>query len=145
MTAQVDEPVEPAEPVRPRRPALVELAAAILIVGGVAGLIQAAASASGLPAGTEPFQAGAVALDAGSIALGLLIRTGRAWLLAVNYAAVLGFIDLLGAGATPFSLMLGLTDILVVGILLATKPWFDAMRSWRSDVAASARVGRVNP
>jgi hypothetical protein len=145
MTAQPAEPAEPAEPARPSRPALVELAAAILMVGGVAGLIQAAASSSGLPAGTEPFQAGAVALDAGSIALGLLIRTGRAWLLAVNYAAVLGFIDLLGAGATPFSLMLGLTDILVVGILLVTKPWFDAMRSWRAEVAAAGGVRRVSP
>ena len=139
MTAQVDEPAKPS------RPALVELAAAILIVGGIAGLIQVAASSSGLPRGAEPFLVGALALDAGSIALGLVIRRGRAWLLAVNYAAVLGFLDLLGAGATPFSLMLGLADILVVGILLRTKPWFDAMRSWRAEVAASADVGRVSP
>jgi hypothetical protein len=139
MTTQV------AEPAKPPRPAVVELATAILIVGGVAGLIQVAASWSGLPAGAEPFLVGAVALDAGSIALGLLIRRGRAWLLAVNYAAVLGFLDLLGGGATPFSLMLGLADILVVGILLATKSWFDAMRAWRAEVAAAAGVGRVSP
>jgi hypothetical protein len=139
VTAQVDEPAKPS------RPARVELAAAILIVGGVAGLIQVAASSSGLPRGAEPFLVGAVALDVGSVALGLLIRRGRAWLLAVNYAAVLGFLDLLGGGATPFSLMLGLADILVVGILLATRPWFDAMRSWRAEVAASAGAGRVSP
>lgn len=145
MTAQPAEPTEPAEPARPSRPAVVELAAAILIVGGFAGLVQVAASSSGLPAGAEPFMAGAVALDAGSMGLGLLIRRGRAWLLAVNYAAVLGFLDLLGAGATPFSLMLGLADLLVVGILFATKPWFDAMRAWRAEVDASSGVGRVSP
>ena len=130
---------------RPSRPALVELAAAVLIVGGVVGLLEVAAGSSGVPAGAEPFRAGAVALDAGSTVLGLLIRTGRAWLLAVNYAAVLGFLDLLGAGASPLSLMLGLSDILIVGILLARKPWFDAMRSWRAAAAGPPRQRRVSP
>jgi len=130
---------------RPSRPALVELAAAMLIAGGVVGLLQVAAASSGVPAGAEPFRAGAVALDAGSVALGLVVRTGRAWLVAVNYAAVLGFLDLLGAGASPLSLMLGLADILIVGILLATKPWFDATRSWRADVTGPRRGRRVSP
>jgi hypothetical protein len=129
------------DPPRPSRPALVELAAAILIVGGIVGLIQVASASDDVPAGAEPFLAGAVALDAGSVALGLLVRTGRAWLLAVNYAAVLGFLDLLGAGASPFSLMLGLADLLVVAILLGTKPWFDAMSAWRTETAAH----RVSP
>lgn len=137
MTAPV------SDPVRPTRPARVELAAAIFIIGGIVGLIQVAASATDVPAGAEPFLAGALALDAGSIALGLLIRTGQAWLLAVNYAAVLGFLDLLGAGGSPLSLMLGLADIVVVGILLATKPWFDEVRSWRTEMAASGRGGRT--
>lgn len=139
MTARV------GDPIRPARPARVELAAAILIVGGIVGLIQVATTAAGVPVGAEPFLAGALALDAGSIALGLLARAGRAWLLAVNYAAVLGFLDLLGAGASPLSLMLGLADILVVGILLATKPWFDEMRSWRTAMAAPERARRVSP
>ena len=78
MTAQ------DAKPIRPARPARVELAAAILIIGGIVGLIQVVASATAVPVGAEPFLAGTVALDAGSIAIGLLIRTGRAWLLAVN-------------------------------------------------------------
>ena len=139
MTAQ------DAKPIRPARPARVELAAAILIIGGIVGLIQVVASATAVPVGVEPFLAGTVALDAGSIAIGLLIRTGRAWLLAVNYAAVLGFLDLLGAGASPLLLMLGLADILVVGVLLATKPWFDDMRSWRMLMAEPGPARRISP
>jgi len=42
-------------------------------------------------------------------------------------------IDLLGAGASPLSLMLGLADIAVVVILFVHKPWFDAMRRWRAE------------
>jgi hypothetical protein len=75
----------------------------------------------------------------------VLVRIGRAWLLALNYAAVLGFLDLLGAGASQFSLMLGLAEIVVVGILLARKPWFDAVRSWRADVAAPDGPRNVSP
>jgi hypothetical protein len=139
MTAQADDLP------RPPRPGPVELAAAILIVGGIVGLVQVATSADDVPAGAQQFLAATVALDAGSIVLGLLIRTGRTWLLAVNYAAVLGFLDLLGAGASPFSLMLGLADLLVVGILLSTKAWFDAVRAWRADTDTPARGRRVSP
>ena len=136
---------ETADPIRPSRPAPVELAAAIFIVGGIVGLIQVATTAGGVPAGIEPFTATALALHAGSIALGVLIRTGRAWLLALNYAAVLGFLDLQGAGASPLFLMLGLADVLIVGILLAKKPWFDAMRTWRAAMAVPPGTRRVSP
>ena len=115
----------------PSRPAAVELAAAILIVGGAVGLIGLFLSASSLPPGTEPFVGLTIFLDAGAVVLGLLIRLGRFWILAVNFAAVLGFIDLLGAGASPIALMLGLADILVVVILFVHRPWFDAMRERR--------------
>ena len=60
--------------------------------------------------------------------MGVLVRLGRLWLVAVNYAAVLGFLDLLGAGASPLALMLGLADVLVVVILFRYKPWFDELR-----------------
>jgi hypothetical protein len=124
-----DQPDRP----RPSRPAAVELAAAILIVGGTAGLIGLAASASSLPPGTEPFVALTLLLDVGAIVLGLLIRLGRFWILGVNYAAVLGFIDLLGAGGSPLALMLGIADIAVVVILFLHRPWFDAVRQRRTD------------
>ena len=122
-----DEPERPWPP----RPAAVELAGALLIVGGAAGLLGGLSNASSLPPGTEAFLALTVALDVGAIALGLLVRLGRLWLVAVNYAAVLGFIDLLGAGASPLALVLGLADIVVVVILFVHRPWFDAMRRRR--------------
>jgi len=117
----------------PSRPAAIELAGALLIVGGAIGLLGVVSSASGLPPGTEPFIAFTVALDLGAIVLGLLVRLGRLWLVAVNYVAVLGFIDLLGAGASPVALMLGLADVVAVVILFVHKPWFDAMRRRRSE------------
>jgi len=116
----------------PSRPALVELAGALLIVGGVVNLVAAVSSLSSLPAGIEPFLALTFALAIGSIVIGLLVRLGRLWLVAVNYAAVLGFLDLLGAGASPLALMLGLADIVVVVILFRHKPWFDELRRRRS-------------
>jgi hypothetical protein len=116
----------------PPRPAAVELAAAVLIVGGVVNVIAVLTSTSSLPAGIEPVLALTLGLAVGSIVIGLLIRHGRLWLVAVNYAAVLGFLDLLGAGASPLALMLGLADIVVVLILFRHKPWFDALRLWRS-------------
>jgi hypothetical protein len=124
-----DEPDRPW----PSRPAAVELAGALLIVGGAIGLLGALSSASGLPPGTEPFLVLTLALDVGAIVLGLLVRLGRLWVVAVNYAAVLGFIDLLGAGASPLAIVLGLADIVVVVILFVHKPWFDAMRLRRSE------------
>ena len=112
---------------RPSRPAAVELAAALLIVGGVINVLSAASNLSSIPPGTEPFFALTLALAIGSIIVGVLVRLGRVWLVAVNFAAVLGFLDLLGAGASPLALMLGLADIIVVVILFRHKPWFDEL------------------
>jgi hypothetical protein len=116
----------------PSRPAAVELGAALLIVGGVISALSAVSNISSLPPGTGPILALTVALAIGSIVVGLLVRLGRFWLVAVNYAAVLGFLDLLGAGASPLALMLGLADITVVVILFRCKAWFDALRLRRS-------------
>jgi len=130
-----DEPGTPPPP----RPAAVELAAAVLIVGGVINLIGGLSSISSLPPGTEALFGLTLALAIGSIAVGLLIRLGRSWVVAVNLAAVLGFLDLLGAGASPRSLMLGLADILVVVLLFRHKPWFDALRLRRATDDAEAQ------
>jgi hypothetical protein len=122
-----------AAPIRPARPAAVELAGAILIVGGAIQLILAIATLPRVAPGAEPVAALALALNVASIAVGLLVRLGRAWLMALNFAAVLGFLDLLGGGGSPLSLMLGVAEVLVVLILLAQRPWFDAMRAWRAE------------
>ena len=131
-----------AGPVGPARPASVELAAAILIVGGAIQLLLGLTTLPGLPPGAEGFAALALALDAGSIATGVITRAGRAWLFAVNFAAILGFLDLLGAGGSPLQLMLGAAEVLVVVILLARKPWFDAVAEWRAQRAATDLAAR---
>ena len=94
--------------------------------------LSAVSNLSSLPPGVEPILALTVALAIGSIVVGVLVRLGRFWLVAVNYAAVLGFLDLLGAGASPLALMLGLTDVLVVVLLFRYKSWFDELRRRRS-------------
>ena len=121
---------EPAPP--PSRPGAIELAAAILIASGIVGVLVAASTAGNLPPGTEPFQLLTVALDVGSIVIGVLVRFGRSWILAVNYVAVLGFLDLVGAGTSSLSLILGLADIVVVVVLFVQKAWFDALRERRA-------------
>lgn len=124
-----DTVAEDPEPTpRPVRPAAIELAGAILIVSGVLGLVGAFGAASGLPSGAEVIFLVTAALNLGSLAIGILVRFGRAWLLAVNYVAVLGFLDLTGAADSGLALLLGIADIAAVGILLLNKPWFDAMR-----------------
>jgi hypothetical protein len=129
---------EPGSP-PPSRPVAVELAAALLIVGGVINLIGGISSIPGLPAGAVPLFVVTVALAIASIVIGLLVRLGRAWLVAVNLAAVLGFLDLLAAGGSPLSLMLGISDILVVVILFRNKPWFDALRLRRASADDEAQ------
>jgi hypothetical protein len=125
---------------RPARPVVVELAGALLIVSGVLGLVGAIGAASGLPAGTELILVLTAALNIGSIVVGLLVRTGRAWLLDVNYVAVLGFLDLVAGAGSGLALVLGIADVVVVVILLLNKPWFDAMRRARQRSASERRV-----
>ena len=125
-------------PPLPPRPIAIELAAALLIAGGAVNVIGDVSSIPSLPPGTEPIFFLTFALAMGSIVVGLLIRLGRAWVVAVNLAAVLGFLDLLGAGTSPLSLMLGVADILVVVILFRHKPWFDELRLRRATGDAQA-------
>lgn len=128
MTERPDEIPLP----RPSRPALVELAAAILVVGGALGLVGASTAAAGLPAGTEPLVVLAVVLDVGAIVAGVLVRFGRWWVVAVNYVAVLGFLDLVASGGSALALLRGVADVGVVIILVLSKPWFDALAAWRA-------------
>lgn len=114
----------------PRRPASVELAAALLIVTGVIGAVTIVGAL--LSGSVDPFWWVGVSLNVGSVILGAATRFGRLWLVTVNYAAVLGFLDLVGSAASPQALMIGITEVLVVVILLLRKPWFDAVAEARS-------------
>src|SRR5687768_14280813 len=80
---------------RPRRPNLVELAAAILIVGSVTDVVIS------VEAMTTASTALGRVLAAASVSLGLLLailgfqlRKGRAWLVALNVAAIAAFLEL---------------------------------------------------
>lgn len=129
LAATSDERQTPARPRLPR-PVAVELAAAILIVSAVVGIITAVGTwLSGSP---DPFLWVGIVLNAGSLVLGLATRVGRLWLVTLNYAAVLGFLDLLGAAASPQALMIGLGEVLVVVLLVVRKPWFDAVADARA-------------
>lgn len=105
-----------------------ELAAALLIIGGILQLIGAIGAASSLPAGSEPVLVVTVAIDIATILVGVLVRTGRLWLLVVNYVAVLGFLDVMRAGSSPVALMLAIGDIVVVAILVLNRAWFTPVR-----------------
>jgi hypothetical protein len=106
------------------RPPAVELAAAILIIGGILGLAGALGGAAYLPAGSGLLLAVTLALDIASILVGVLIRMGRLWILDVNYVAIVGFLDLLAAGGSPIALIRGIGEVAVVVILLVYRPWF---------------------
>ena len=123
----------------PPRPALVELAAALLLVSGVVGLVGAVNVARSLPPGSEAFLALTALLDIGAIVAGVLVRTGRLWILAVNYVAVLAFLDVAAAiDGSPLALALGVASVSAVVILLANKPWFDEIGAWRAERGETA-------
>jgi hypothetical protein len=123
MTSRAQAPDARPTP-RRQRPGVIELAAALLIVGGVLQLIGAFGAALSLPAGAEPVLILTAAIDVATIVAGVLIRTGRLWLLVVNYVAVLGFLDLLRASSSPVALMLAVGDVVVVIILVLNRAWF---------------------
>jgi hypothetical protein len=134
-------PPDHPRPQAPARPPTVELAAAILIVGGAVNLIGAVLAAVAAWA-ADPFLWLTIGLNLASAVVGILVRTGRLWLVTVNFAAVLGFLDLLGASVNPAALMLGVAEILVVVILIRHKPWFDEIAAVR---AAAPDRERVRP
>lgn len=117
-----DQSIVPA-PTRPDRPILVEIAAAILIVGGLTSLVGSLA-APGILAILL------VALNVAMVVLGVLIRRGQAWLIAVNVVAVALFLELT-ALPSAFAIIFSLLDAIVVVALIRHRAWFD----WRADDA----------
>ena len=115
-----DQSIVPA-PTRPDRPILVEVAAAILIVGGLTSLIGSLA-APGIIAVLL------VALNVLMVVLGVLIRRGQAWLIAVNVVAVALFVELT-ALPSGFAIIFSLLDAVVLVALIRYRSWFD----WRVD------------
>ena len=83
------------EPERPARPVLVELASAILIVGGITaivGWIGAEVAGAGAPASAGLVPLVVVALNGIAIATGVAIRRGRYWRICMNIVAIAIFL-----------------------------------------------------
>lgn len=146
MTDEIDhsESKRTEAPPKPERPRAIDLASAILIATGALGVFAALAFARGLPPGAAPVFISTIVIGVSSIVLGWLIRRGQAWAVAMTFAAVLGFLDLARGGSSPLSLVLGLGDILVVGLLVSNRAWFDAMRDWRAASRQDSR-SRTSP
>jgi hypothetical protein len=117
---------EPTSPSRPPRPVLVELAAAILIVGGALSFVTSIEGLSRLAdRGEAELSVATLSLFIGavSVALGLVLRTGRAWLIGINLVAIAGFLELVSG--TVVGLLYGALDVFVVLALIATRDWFN--------------------
>jgi hypothetical protein len=135
---------EKVAPARPLRPVAIEYASIVLILSGFLRLL-----AIGLALVAPPPESGLdiqplyVVIEAGfqaaSIALGVLIRYGRAWLMAANFAAVFAFlqlISLLGVVAIVFGVLFAIAFVAI----FANRPWFLATTSWRQATRAERRA-----
>lgn len=121
------------EPQRPPRPTLVELAAAILVVGGAMSILTSLDVVMRLAEqgpGVEPLALLSLGLGVGIVILGVLLRMGLAWLVALNVIAVTAFLEL--TSATIVGLLFGGLDLFVVLVLLVERPWF----AWRPEDVA---------
>lgn len=122
-----------AEEQRPPRPRLVELASAILIIGSfIDGAISFEGMLRATTAEARLFGTASVLVAAGLIALGFLIRGGRAWLLTLNVVAVAAFLAL--QSVTLGGIFAAMIDMVVVGILLRERAWFQ----WSPDAQTGA-------
>ena len=128
-----DEPLDssrPPAPERPPRPVIIELAAAILIVGGIAEILGAAGVALG--AGSVPTAGPILAIELGidllTVAIGLLVRAGRSWLVCINVVAVLVFLEFTAVpSGSAVAISLAALDAFVFVAIARHRAWFD----WR--------------
>lgn len=112
-------------PERPGRPVLVEIASAILIIGAGTSLLGTVGYQIG---GGDSGSIGAVfvGFDILTIMVGVLIRSGRAWLLGVNLVAVALFLELT-ALPSGIAFVLAAFDSIALFALIRHREWFD----WR--------------
>jgi hypothetical protein len=117
-----DSSMEPAPP-RPARPAMLEFAAAILIIGGLTSVISSLATVGRLGDAAGPLDLILVGLASSTIIVGLLVRAGRAWVLDINVVAIILFLELSALPATSAFLFSAL-DLIVLWALLRHRAWF---------------------
>ena len=141
--AMVDRPGLDARPIRP---AAVDVVAALFVFGGLFGLTQLAFGdfviTGQLPA-KGPILGVAAVLYVASIALGISIRTGRAWLGALNLAVVFAVVYVAAFGK-PVALVLGVAHGLAAVILVRVRPWFAAVARWRDPAVVARALPRAS-
>lgn len=132
-------------PQRPPQPVSIEIAAAILVVGGFVAMVGTVGATLGLdPAasapGARPVIALIVALNALTVIVGLLVRRGRAWIVCINVVALLAFIELTAVpSGSATAALLSLLDAFVFVALARNRAWFD----WQPTAEAPARLPRT--
>jgi hypothetical protein len=135
ITTAPDDPDDPDLPPpaeRPHRPVIIEFAAAILIVGGISAIMGTvgAAVGGGRAAPTGPILAIELALDILTIAIGLLVRFGRAWLLCINAIAVLVFLEFSAVwNGSTVAMLLAVLDAIGFVAVARHRAWFE----WRPE------------
>ena len=124
------------------RPVLVELASALLIVGGITAVVgwlgalvlgvvaldTAPQATAGLPAVIY------LGLNLVAIATGLTIRRGRHWRLCINLVAFMILVYLTEIGR-PIALFFLTLDIVVFYALVQHRAWFRAQAASKPDAA----------
>lgn len=123
---------------------MIEAAAAILIVGGALGIVETivgGADEIGGPAGLPPDVVLGFALNGVALATGWILRTGRAWILCLNVAALYAFLYL-SSFPNPLGIVLGAADLYVVGVLVYQRRWFDAIAAWKAALPIATRPVR---
>ena len=137
---------EPGLDERPIRPAAVDVVAALFVFGGLFGLTQLAFGdfviTGQLPA-KGPILGVAAILYAASMALGIGIRTGRAWLGALNLAVVFAVVYVAAFGK-PVALALGVAHGVAAVLLIRARPWFAAMSRWRKPTGGPEAISRAS-
>lgn len=125
--------MRPGDGPPPPRPAAIDLSAAILVFGGLFGFSQLVVGdyvlTGSLPA-KDPILGVAFIAYAVAVVLGLVIRMGRAWLPALNFALLVALLYLPAAGR-PLALALVLGHAGAAIMLARNRRWFSEMAAWR--------------
>ncbi len=133
--------MRPGDVPPPPRPAAIDLAAAILVFGGLFGFSQLVVGdyvlTGSLPA-KDPILGVAFIAYGVAVVLGIVIRMGRAWLPALNFALLIALLYLPAAGR-PLLLVLVLAHAGAAVILVRNRRWFSEMAAWRK---VTVRPGR---
>ena len=115
-----DASVVPA-PIHPPRPVLIEIAAAILVVGGLTSIL---GSLGTLDPNAEALDIVFLGLGALTVLVGLLVRAGRAWVIDVNVVAIVLFLEVTALPSAVAIVFVAL-DTIVLFALIRHRAWFD--------------------